>query len=232
MDQKSKIWNFLRKVSVLIIVIVYATTGIVVAMYGLGIHWWIFNPPLQARTYQISSGYNFQSDSVALLSKEDILFAETFCYPYGILITDEPIGVAGIAILRTDSAQTVTSIIMIFQNSLAYPKCNTSTGIPIPGNIILARTLTTDRLEGKATIYFPVEGDYQGIMMLSFANGATQEITIPNLVLHVYPQEELTQLESTHISVMLTYAVFVLTIMGIINIGVDLWPKKGTSQKT
>ena len=90
----------------------------------------------------------------------------------------------------------------------------------------LVRSIGNSVLIGEAIVTWPLDGDFKPLMVLFFQDGSTQETTTQDIVFHVYPQEQLTQLESTNVSVILTYAVFVLTLLGVIGIGVELWPKE------
>lgn len=182
--------------------------------------------PTQPRTFQEVSTVNFQTNT-RLASASDITFGYTFYYPNGTLVVDEPVTVTVKAVLKTPAAKTVSVISLGFQNQLPYPLTYDIYGVPSSSGITLTNTNNTDAfgnivMTGQETIFWPVDGDYQALMTVFFQDGSNQPMTMPDVVFHVYPKEQLTQIETNQISLetnqaslQLSEAVLILSTVSI-----------------
>jgi hypothetical protein len=60
---------------------------------------------------------------------------------------------------------------------------------------------------------WPVEGDYKPLVELFMLDGSSQNILVDSVVLHVYPQEQLAQIETNEVSLATNEASFNLSIV-------------------
>lgn len=166
----------------------------------------------------------------------------TITYPRGILIVDEPVKVHGHAVLDNETAYNVSVIVVVFQNCLKYPMNYTYKGIPRQGFIVFNATdrmLDYNRITGKAvynilgdsTISWPIDGESKTILGIFYNDGTNTTMAINDLVLHVYPKEQLTQIQTNKVTTELTVAVFIFATFGVFSIASDIWPRKNSNSK-
>ena len=85
-------------------------------------------------------------------------------------------------------------------------------------------------VNSNMNITFPIEGDYKPIIGLEFKDNSTTYFEAKNTVLHVYPREQLKQLETERVSLEsdlasleLSKAVFILSTIAVISIVVQIF---------
>lgn len=189
--------------------------------------------PPRPYSFQIPLYLRFNgTNPIGLINESGIAFALNFTYPNGTLIANEPVTINSTALIDY-AYSTLDHVVIFFQNSLAYPFSYEDNGIipkqgslafPNPLNIegtnIVVRNVT---VISNAQITWPIEGDYTPIIGVFFRDGTNKTYTTNDVVIHVYPQEQLTQIETNRISLEnnqasleLSKAVVILSTIAIV----------------
>jgi hypothetical protein len=188
----------------------------------------------QSRTFQIPL-YIGLSGVPELQNQSDIEIGLTLTYPYGTLVVDEPVGITAIVVLRNLGIKEVKEIDFTFQNWLDYPTIRDTLGVPMRatmgfpnpddqyylGNMTPSPNLS-EVIQLNSTFYWSIEGDYKPVIELSSFDGTTQPLNVDAVVLHVYPQEQLTQIETNQASINLAVVVLIFSTVGIIALVVQI----------
>jgi len=143
---------------------------------------------------------------------------------------------------------TLDHIEIFFQNSLAYPVSYEDNGIiPKQGTLAFPNpyriegtgvTVSNITIGSSAQIIWPIEGDYTPIIGVFFTDGTNKTYTGSDVVLHVYPKEQLTQidtertsLEASQASLKLSEAVFILGSLSILAVVIQILDHSETNGK-
>jgi len=195
--------------------------------------------PLQPYTFQIPLYLRFNgTNQIGLLNESGIAFRLTFTYPNGTLVTNEPVTIDSIAIMDY-AYDTLDHVSIFFQNSLNYPISYEDNGI-IPKQGILnfpnpyqiegsGNIISNISVGSSTTVIWPIEGDYTPIIGVFFKDGTNKTYTGTDVVIHVYPAEQLTQidterasLEASQASLKLSEAVFILGSLSVLAIVIQI----------
>jgi hypothetical protein len=169
---------------------------------------------------------------IGTFNESGLAFRLNFTYPNGTLIANEPVTIDSIAIIDY-AYSTLDEVVIFFQNSLAYPFSYEDNGIiPKQGSLAFRNPVY---IEGEGTVVrnvsvgsytqitWPIEGDYIPIIGVFFRDGTNKTYTTSDVVMHVYPPEQLTQIETNRISLEnnqasldLSRAVLILSTVGIV----------------
>lgn len=170
--------------------------------------------------------------------ESDIHFGLILHYSKGTLVVDEPVNVTGVAKLRSLKALSeVERVVVGFQNCLASP-INPDKEIPEQGYLDFTQTnkfennsgqefggLVSD-LEANEEVVWTIDGEYKPIIGIFFKDNTNKTFTSDDVIIHVYPKEQLTNIQVNKVNIELTLAVFILTFLGVCSLMVELWPKK------
>lgn len=143
---------------------------------------------------------------------------------------------------------TLDHVEIFFQNSLAYPVSYEDNGIipkqgtlnfPNPYRLGGTGTIVSNISVGSsAQVIWPIEGDYTPIIGVFFLDGTNKTYTGSDVVIHVYPAEQLTQidterasLESSQASLKLSEAVFILGSISILAVIIQILDHSETDCK-
>jgi hypothetical protein len=190
---------------------------------------------VKLRTFQFP--INFNLNGTLGFFEPDVTIGLTITYPNGILIVDEPVNVNGHAVLNNKTTTNVSAIVVTFQNALRYPINYTYEGIPRQGFTVFNSTdrfLDYSRITGEvvynilgnSTIVWSIDGESKPIIGIFYNDGTNETIAIQDLSLHVYPKEQLTQVQTNKVTTELTFAVFIFAFFGVFSIASDIWPRK------
>lgn len=169
----------------------------------------------QARDFLIRMSYNFSnSPSYPMGSSPDIEFDLKVHYPRGALIVDDPVEISGIAILNSPRAQKVRMISIGFQGAQEWPVTQNNKGITNETNLILLKT-RDNKLTGKTTMVWQLEGVYYSRMTLQFIGGDTQPITSLDIGITVYPKSQFAQILTSKAVLLLAIPAFLLAFAKI-----------------
>lgn len=165
----------------------------------------------------------------------DIRLGLNFTYPKGTLVVNETVGIIGIAILKTNRTENINFIAVSFQNCLAYEKCD-QFGIPRQAFLIFnnsqgSRGLVFDNdtkqfgyiMCDDVNATWSIEGNYSPIIGIFYNDNTNVTMTDEDVVIHVYPKEQLTQIQTNIVMVILSVAVFALSFIGVLDLFFNLW---------
>lgn len=194
----------------------------------------------ESNDFKLPMYFNFnESNPIGKINETDFAFILHLTYPNGSLIANDIIYVNATAVIDR-IVESLDKITLAFPNSLRYPLTYGENRLPIQGILVFDNPI---RIEGKINgtftniyassdmnITFPVEGEYRPIIGLEFKDNSTVYFEAKNTILHVYPEEQLKQLETNRVSLEsnlasleLSKAVFILSTIAIVSIAVQIF---------
>ena len=238
-----------RKVTAISILVVYLIIlsvyvfGIIIPLEGtISVRYNELTQTPKPYTFQIKMPFNLSNVyGVGLDTSMDVIIGVTFTLPNGTLVANEPVDISSTVALRSTAITRINYIDVVFQNCLTYPKYVDAQGVPVQGiltynnpvNAYLATNATppSPLVIGLNTkVYWSIDGDYKPVIEVFFFDGTNLVIDVNSVVLHVYPQEQLTQyeterisLETNQASLRLSEAVLVLSTVSILALSVQIW---------
>jgi hypothetical protein len=160
----------------------------------------------------------------------DLLIDLLVTYPHGTLIVDDPVKIFGIAVLSETLRQTLTtSIALSFQNAQAYPYSQNENGITEGQQLNLWKLRNENLLIGNATIVWALEGTYYPTIVYRHLNstGGEEEFSgTSDVKITVYPKSELAQITTNTVSMILTFVLYGLTVVGTGSLILSLWDRQ------
>jgi hypothetical protein len=190
----------------------------------------------QSRTFQIPIYIKFNSTSTLIpISESDVTFTLNFTYPYGTLIVNEPVTINATITLKGVGAEQIQDTKIVFQNWLGYPNEYTEDDVPIQGALDFQTPLQIVNGSGNnivdghfqtstsAQVVWAIDGDYKPLILFVFRDGTGYQTIDDNVVIHVYPNEQLTQIYANKVSVVLSLAVFIFSFVGVFALFFQLW---------
>ena len=197
----------------------------------------------QSRTFQIATYVNFNETSalhIGFKNESDMIISMNFTLPHGILAVNEPITINATAILKGNHILEIGEVYVMFPNSLSYPTSYDADQIPIQGGIGIGNILYSEgrknpnvtfsvdpgtifRINAESQIIWTIDGDYIPKIGVFFFDGSNSTYVPDDIILHVYPQEQFTQLQTNKVSVIITLALFVFSAVGVATLFFDLW---------
>ena len=160
----------------------------------------------------------------------------TFTYPNGSLFVGDEVNIDGRAVLRNEIVNNISSIAIGFQNCLSYPVSEVYDGIPKQGILQFSHDRFVpdyNRITGEiASVWFgdsvvtwSIEGDYKPIIGIFFNDGKNTTMTVEDITIHVYPKEQLTQMQTNKVATEVAIVAFGFSGLGVISIVVAIFPK-------
>ncbi|MFB3888789.1 MAG: hypothetical protein ACE14S_04795 [Candidatus Bathyarchaeia archaeon] len=194
----------------------------------------------QPRTFQVPMAIALNSSSGFSFGDSDIKINFEITCPNGTLVTNDPIDIAATVVLRNEAMYQIKEIVMVFQNWLQFPPGNDEQNLPIQGGFAFENPISAYqalnvtppyiKLFGEGTVYWSIEGDYSPKIELIPFEGESQIFNVDTIVLHLYPQEQLAQQESTRMSLQtnqaslkLSEVVLILSTVSIVALAVQIW---------
>jgi hypothetical protein len=77
-------------------------------------------------------------------------------------------------------------------------------------------------IHNQTQVIWSTEGDFVPILYVINGSGFAREFNTNDLVFHVYPRTELVNMDSNKTSMLLTIALFIFTIVGVLTLYFDL----------
>lgn len=231
MNNHKKYWTWNKFSSiVLLLFLVFVSLLILPSIFN----WSIENNNLQkARTSHIVFGYSFNNEMIYPQGgKPDLQIDVSLTYPHGSIIVDDPIYISGIAIQNKSIPQTITRVSIGFQNVLAYPIKQNENGITNETNLFLWKR-EGNKITGNTTITWEIEGTYYPRMAIIYTNetgGHVEPAISSDVAITVYPREKLTQIVTNNVSMILTIALYFLSIIGTLSLSITLWDRIPSSK--
>lgn len=201
--------------------------------------------PLQPYTFQIPLYLRFNNTNrIGTFNESGIAFRLTFTYPNGTLVTNEPVTIDSTAIMDY-AYSTLDHISIFFQNSLAYPISYENNGIiPRQGTLNFqnpyhfegtGNVISNISVGSYTQVIWPIEGDYTPIIGVFFTDGTNKTYIGNDVVIHVYPAQQLTQidtertsLEASQASLKLSEAVFILGSLSVLAVVIQILDRSET----
>jgi hypothetical protein len=218
---------------VLLIVLFGSSLYILPSLYA----WNSANSDLQnPRTFHITFFFYFNGQSVTPEGTiPDITIDLTVFYPRGTLIVDDPVTISGMAVVNRTIPERVASLTVYFENAQAVPIEQDVNGITKGADLLLNPTQNSSLLLGETTMSWPVEGTYNPQFTITYTNGtgrySTPLLVSTSVAITVYPKAQIAQIVNSNVSMILTIAIYALTLVGTGNLIVDLWDREPPSQK-
>lgn len=248
--------NKIRKISCLIIVFLIIPLYTVFTYLPVSSSIEEINRTPQPRTIQIPIVL-FLSGYTGFAPEADITITLNITYPYGTLIVDEPVKIDAIALLHEPIAiESIKRVSLGFQNSLLVNSTDSevihnSMGEPLQGGLNFldwtADTVSYTDSNGNMytsdviiaydsiTLSWSIDGDYKPIIQWFYRSGnpysgnTSSTVAIYNeVVIHVYPKEQLTQIETNRVNTLLTTSLFFISVAGLFLIAKEVYPKEST----
>lgn len=167
------------------------------------------------------------------VDQPDIAIVLNFSYPKDTLTIGQLVEIGGLCFLNGEVADNISRITLTFQNLMKYesidsdiPKqaflnfinSNDSRGLAFAENGQLVY-----KLNDNTTAKWFIEGSYKPIIGIFYENDTTSTLMINDVVLQVYPKEQLTQNETNKVTVILSVAVLLLGIIEVLTLAYYLW---------
>lgn len=184
-------------------------------------------------------GQNMNLNGTLGFLESDIKFSLNFTYPHGTLIVDDPINITGSAVFRSLTAIDKVAYVQFgFQSCLFAPITQDSDGVPRQGYLVFYNPIHLENMTGQEydnivliqddsiNVLWTLEGDYKPIIGIFFKDGTNKTLTSESMVLHVYPKEQLTLIETNKTNTILTIALFLISATGIGSIIRGILPKR------
>lgn len=152
--------------------------------------------------------------------------------PHSTLTTGDRVDISGIAYLETPSGFDIIDISVWFQNSRPYNLKTDDNGmLNYNGSTIhLFKTTNPNKLAGNASIKWELEGTYRPIGQMLFSNETGIHLqylgTSPDIAITVYPESEYAQTVNSNVTMVLTEAVYLLTLIGTGDFLIHLWDRE------
>jgi hypothetical protein len=213
--------NITRKSLAVFILIVYIIVLIAIAP---AISNWFqeSNNILQPRTYDHSFSFKLAENSL-LANEQDLTFDLTISYPHSILVVDEPASItATVHLLTPEAKYNITAISIGFENAQAYPITRDYYGQVNQANLIILN-YNNEAIMNKTTMCWPSEGNFHLVCAIFFADGSNKQLVQNNIVMPVYSNTELEQVQTNQVSIILSIALFVFSFVGVIDLFMRLW---------
>jgi hypothetical protein len=210
-----------RAILSLFLIIMYTTPTFWAAVVWFNLPVELVNPSPKKESYSVAI-------PLVVTNKyfQDILLGLNFTYTTAIVV-DEPIWIQGTAELTTPIAQTFKFLFIYFQDGLNYPPM-ANRNVPFIGqltlrpstNPFLARLL----LEGNATFYWNHAGTFSPYIWGDTKDNQSYNFGLINYeTIQVLPKQTLTEIQTNRTNLVLTYAIFILTALGLAGTIIDLW---------
>lgn len=106
--------------------------------------------------------------------------------------------------------------------TLLYPESFDSAGIPKPATMRIARQGNETVLRGTMTAYWPASGNLLPLYAFYFADGSSYVAIDERNSIQVLPPPSHLQNNKQLVSLVLTYALFFLTLLGIVTTVIEL----------
>ncbi|MCL5950005.1 MAG: hypothetical protein M1490_05965 [Candidatus Bathyarchaeota archaeon] len=224
-----------RKALAIFMLVTYVIFIIVFAFSIKGLTFDVLSAP-ERRSYLLPINLNL--NGTMGFGNPDITLCLNFTYPRGALIVDESVDIIGLSVLRGSAMSNVSMILVTFQNCLEngsydifhFPK----QAYLVFNNSDHNRGLTFDD-SGKIVYifcddtqaYWSLDGDFKPIVGVFFADNTNKTMIIDDVIIHVYPREQLTQMQSNSVSLILSIAGLILGSVVVIEIFYNLWDEDG-----
>jgi hypothetical protein len=217
----TKYSNPFRKALALFIVAVYVI--VLISVYPIITNWnEQSNSMLQERTYDHSFGLKLNQNSL-LSSEQDLSFDIKISHSYNIALVDEPVAITATVVLRTPQAKSnISAITLSFENAQAYPRTTDYYGQVNGANLIILN-YNHEAIMNSTTMCWPSEGNFHLVCAIFFTDGTNQQLVQNNIVMPVYSRTELEQIQTNQVSIILSIAVFVFSLVGVFDLFMRLW---------
>jgi hypothetical protein len=142
------------------------------------------------------------------------------------LVVNEPVRIKARAVLQSVEAKSRTVEVRVsFQNALAWPKSYDENGLLSFGQVSMMRQDNATVLNNESVLFWTVEGQFHPIIVTVFAGGIGYEGVTQDIAIQVFPHEKLMESQANRVTLVLTYALFVLTALGIVTTVFELWDR-------
>jgi hypothetical protein len=180
----------------------------------------------QPRTWQKDMGILLSSNFRITEATTDIDIYGTFYYPNGILVVDEIVNVSAKVVLHTPEAQSIRGIVFGFQMG-EDPAKKGENGIRESAqmNFDMGDSFIEGSdvvMKNNTQVVWSTEGDFVPILYIINGTGYAREFNTNDLIFHVYPRAELINMDSNKTSILLTIALFIFTVVGVVTLYFDL----------
>jgi hypothetical protein len=230
-----------RKIIAAITVVVFMVVTIIVAIIVSGAFQDLTKAPEpKPRTATIPLAVSLDQ-TPSLQSASDVNCSLIFNFPNGTLYTNNNITIPSQVALSQRAINALQSIEIGFQNSLQYPLTLDVNNMPISGilhfgnfgasgerglnitdshgnHIVIGEIIGVQNsvvFEDTRSIFWSLDGDYKAIIHLIYKNGTTSTLLSDSTVMHVYPEEELTQVITSQAAVNLAVVSITVSIVAL-----------------
>jgi hypothetical protein len=149
---------------------------------------------------------------------EDSLLALNISY-YDVIVVNHPINVSATVELETPNAYNLTIIWLDFPDAIRSPTIRDILGMPNPAfnALVLNQSSKYDHtLVGSASMYWDHDGSFSPLVRGIMKNGDLVNFGIQQSAsIQVQPEEKLNELRTNYLNLVLTYAILILTGMGV-----------------
>ncbi len=187
----------------------------------------ILNSPQPKNFTLVYSGWignaTYKEVNGTLIPDYDYTVILKFTCPNGNLMAGENVSITGTTLLLTPSGKNITLFMVAYHNSYYSPPIYDINGVPEAGGVIMNNTVGDMELVGNSTIIFPVEGIYSMFGMY-FINHTAQNIQSNDAPLQISTNNELNQIQTNKVSVILSIALLFFSLFSAIDIGIRVYP--------
>ncbi len=232
--------NASRKIRYGAIVIIIILSAAFFGYFGVAIYADFMDITTTPKSRSFAVPINIDLQGVKGFGNPPISIGLNFIYPNGTLYVNDNVSIYGYAYLRPDVTENITMIAVGFQNCLEYPIVDAFWGIPKQGFVQIREEMPTIGVNqqtgevekfwlGNETVTWSIEGEYKPIIGIFYKDGTNTTLTTDDVVIHVYPKEQLTQVKTNKVTVELAIVALAISGLGILSILMQIWPKKEAS---
>jgi len=179
--------------------------------------------------------YNFNEQPINVgENPPDVQIDVALRYPHGTLIVDDPVNISGVAIQYGSLDQHIQSLTIWFQNALSYPITQDENGMTEGIDLLMNVSQGNNKLIGSITAVWVLEGTYNPELSIVFTNETSTYAKYvgvsPSVAITVYPKAELAQIITNNVSMILTIAFYILTVVGTSSLVLSLWDREPSTQ--
>jgi hypothetical protein len=205
----------------------------------------------QNQTHKSSFATSFNINSVSRFVSADVKIGLNLTYPNAILAANIPVNITGIVyiknvqLINSSSPKSIDRIYYGFQNCIQFPLTLDEDDVPKWGYLDINFNLANSGIfidsqndygvvswgqTTTANVFWSMEGDYKPIIAVFYADKTNQTFTTDDIVIHVYPEQQLSEIESERISLdtnqaslQLSWIILILSAFTVIALIVQIW---------
>jgi hypothetical protein len=211
------------------LIILYLVPTAWVGIIAFNIHFPYVNPPPSESSYALLIPLLMTPGRTI----QDLSLGINITYTTAVVV-NQAIKFNATAELNSPTALGITALYVFFQDALYYPPSAFYFNLPFPGQLLLTNdTKLLYTLTGNATVYWNHPGTYSPRIIAALKNGGQYDFGLISYEsIQVLPEQTLTEIQTNRVNLVLTYAIFILTALGLAGTIIDVWITEPSESQT